>query len=283
MALTATNVAELFFAATLQYFLLKIHLAKNRPGAPTSFETSSLVFVAWIFYEILESSIWYLVGLCILLGPKESTTAEHVEVNAQSSSAKWELIPVLNVVVQLLHKTWVNWIIFRSLVILFDTIIPNLQNVRQDPETFLLRFQARCVELFHFFQTINKDAPEDASEISQPITKFGTRNEEAVMRQAIDLERQQIASPTKEERILSWNLFVDKKALDEMKETLGPPGGFGELGFNVAKDQVCFEAMGIGTRFNLTFELDKRTDERAADKGESNWRTERRRRSRIQK
>ena len=41
-------------------------------------------------------------------------------------------------------------------------------------------------------------------------------------------------------------------------ETLGPPGGFGEveLGFDVSKGRVRFGAMGIGTRLNLTFVLD---------------------------
>ena len=55
---------------------------------------------------------------------------------------------------------------------------------------------------------------------------------------------------------MSWDLTVDRHALDEMKETLGPPGGFGELGFSVAGDRVCFGAMGVGTRFDLTFMLD---------------------------
>jgi hypothetical protein len=42
-----------------------------------------------------------------------------------------------------------------------------------------------------------------------------------------------------------------------MKETLGPPGGFGEMGFSVGKDGIRFEAMGVGTSFNLMFELEE--------------------------
>jgi hypothetical protein len=42
-----------------------------------------------------------------------------------------------------------------------------------------------------------------------------------------------------------------------MKETLGPPGGFGELGFCVGKDDVRYEAMGVGTSFGLVFAVEE--------------------------
>jgi len=73
--------------------------------------------------------------------------------------------------------------------------------------------------------------------------------------QKIGLQRKQSSSP-KKGRTLSWSLTVDKEALDEMKETLGPPGGFGELGFCVAKDEIRFEAMGVGTSFGLVFTVE---------------------------
>lgn len=61
-------------------------------------------------------------------------------------------------------------------------------------------------------------------------------------------------------RTLDWDVVVEKSALDEMKETLGPPGGFGELGFIVEKDGVSFQAMGVGTKFNLRFLINGKED-----------------------
>jgi hypothetical protein len=55
--------------------------------------------------------------------------------------------------------------------------------------------------------------------------------------------------------------LIDKDTLNELKETLGPPCGFGEMGFSIGKDGVRFEAMGTGTSFNLKFELEEELGE----------------------
>ena len=107
---------------------------------------------------------------------------------------------------------------------------------------------------------MNEDVSKSKPAISASTANSDMRNEEMMITQTISLERRQDHSPTENERVLNWNFLVDKSALDEMKGVLGPPGGFGELGFNVAKDHVCFGAMGIGTSFNLTFELEKTVD-----------------------
>jgi hypothetical protein len=74
-------------------------------------------------------------------------------------------------------------------------------------------------------------------------------------RQIIYLERRQTDHPNEGQRILSWNIVVDSEAMNEMKETLGPPEGFGELGFNISRDGVRFEAMDVETSFNLMLKL----------------------------
>lgn len=112
----------------------------------------------------------------------------------------------------------------------------------------------RCFELVQFMTfSIHDQAP-----VAQTKSVFERDEDANKTCQSIELRRNQEENPVEGERTLNWDLSIDKDALQELMETLGPPGGFGEveLGFDVSKGRVRFGAMGIGTRLNLTFVLD---------------------------
>lgn len=122
-----------------------------------------------------------------------------------------------------------------------------------DSTAVLQKIQNRGAEIAVFVRDINWRYPLETGLIFE-------KTKEKMSSQPISLERHQGDDPDEGARTLSWKIAIDKNALDEMKETLGPPGGFGEMGFNVTKEGVCFEAMGIGTRFKLEFELKSKSN-----------------------
>jgi hypothetical protein len=144
------------------------------------------------------------------------------------------------------------------LTFVLDTGIPFWFELRQSPQKAIHKVDKRLKEIFNILQsTFQQPFSGLLVELSQKLRDDNWK----AKGQAIHLERRQTDYPSEGQRRLSWNIVVDEEAMDEMKETLGPPGGFGELGFNVAKDGVRFEAMGVGTSFNLIFKL--REDEDA--------------------
>ncbi|KAB8305172.1 hypothetical protein EYC80_004462 [Monilinia laxa] len=119
----------------------------------------------------------------------------------------------------------------------------------------ILKVQQRIVELHRYIRMMDWKNDSELMTVD-----MGTGSQE----QIIELSRQRTESLKNgdHERKLDWRLVIDEEALNEMKEMLGPPGGFGELGFNVAKDRVCLGAVCRGSSFVLTFELEDREEEK---------------------
>jgi hypothetical protein len=161
-------------------------------------------------------------------------------------------------VTSILRTVIITWSIHLGLVFFLDTLIPFLRDLRQNRQKSLQKVEIRVKEIYSFSKSTFQDPFTSFFNVTPGETSDGLFKAKG---QPIYLERHQTDHPSKGQRRLSWNVVVDKDAMDEMKETLGPPGGFGELGFSVARDGVRFEAMGVGTSFNLMFRLrEDRTD-----------------------
>ncbi|KAG4425031.1 hypothetical protein IFR04_001801 [Cadophora malorum] len=120
----------------------------------------------------------------------------------------------------------------------------------------------RASKFVAFIHNITLGSPTGAPHL--PPKTLIQDSDSSSITQTISLRRTQTDRRKEGQRDLAWTLVIDKEALDEMKETLGPPGGFGELGFSVGRDGVRFEAMGVGTSFVLAFDVAVAKDNRVA-------------------
>jgi hypothetical protein len=145
-----------------------------------------------------------------------------------------------------------TWFVHLVLIYFLETGIPFCRQLLKSRQKTLKKLSARLMEMHNFLKSTLQD----------PFSGFSVSFAGDIADEILDsngkivyLERQQTDHQNEGQRILSWNVVVDSEAMNEMKETLGPPGGFGELGFNISRDGVRFEAMGVGTSFNLMFKL----------------------------
>ncbi|KAE8446011.1 hypothetical protein EG329_012650 [Mollisiaceae sp. DMI_Dod_QoI] len=156
------------------------------------------------------------------------------------------------IVAQLVRQVITTWQLNQGLLFILDIAIPFIQSFHHKPRTTIETLYSRVNILVAFLKLITIGL---ASSHSPNHPKLRTANNDShplSTTQKVLLQRTQPSSP-KKGRTLSWSLTVDKESIDEMKEMLGPPGGFGELGFCVTKNEVRFEAMGVGTSFALAF------------------------------
>jgi len=243
----------------LQGLLLIIHRSgKSRPrnGLPSREETFIGIAVFWIFQAGLRQ-IFVGMRTILSIGLSEFATKgrlrEDVGHGVSVMGYRW----LWNGITLILRRVLLTWGLHLGLVFLLDTGIPFWQVLRQNPNRAMKRLQRRFSEITTFLDNILQDPSE--------LTLLPKQSKEEILKsneQRIHLQRRQTDHPSEGQRRLSWNIVVDRDAIDEMKETLGPPGGFGELGFNVARDGVRFEAMGVGTSFNLMFKLKGDDDNR---------------------
>jgi hypothetical protein len=243
---------------SLQGLLLIIHrsgVSRPRSGQPSPVE----LFIGILIVVTLHRCFGQiLVGMraILFIGLSEFVAKNSVDDldhqsdhfgigDVQITSIWYEVVSILETVV-------ITWSIHLGLVFFLDTWIPFWRELRQNRQKTLKKVDVRLMEIYSFLESTFQDPfsgffDSTPGEISDDLFK--------AKGQAIHLERRQTYHPSEGQRRLSWNVVVNKDAMDEMKETLGPPGGFGELGFNVARDGVRFEAMGVGTSFNLMFRL----------------------------
>lgn len=260
-------VGTCLWMVVLQGLLLVIHRSgKSRPrsGIPTREEISVGITVFWMF----QLGLWQIVagiGAILSIGLSEFAAngqrreASHQDINHGVSGLGYRWL--WNGIILLFRRVLITWGIHLGLVILLDTAIPFWQALRLNPQKAIERLKRRFAEITSFLD-ITLQNPSDLSILPKESSKEILKSND----QRIHLQRRQTDNPNEGQRRLSWNIVVDKDAMDEMKETLGPPGGFGELGFNVARDGVRFEAMGVGTSFNLMFKL-KGDDENRITRG----------------
>ncbi len=243
----------------IQYLLLKIHrLRKVLPAEaiPSISELWTAVGLFWILQMVLD-----VVGLAVLgtlLSALSHSTFSSQGRAGNGRAVRWMESrgrPVLD-------RVLVSWILHRGLVILLDIIIPFSRDRRRDPQRALTDLHSRVYTLLYFFYatacgSFSTSVPQLSLKTLIQESASNSRSTSQIVR----LQRSQTDHPKEGHRNLAWNLVIDKDAMDEMKETLGPPGGFGELGFSVAGDGVRFEAMGVGTSFVLGFEVSDEASE----------------------
>lgn len=232
--------------------LLIIHhsgASRPRSGNPSPAELCFGIALFWAFQRCIGRILLVVRGI-LAVGLSEFARRdgglEVKEIGDAGLGWIWDDITSISGMVM------ITWSLHLALVFVLYTGIPFWRELRQNPLETLREVTDRSREILGFLETTFEDPFSTFSDdipgaISEEILE--TRG------QVIYLQRRQTDYPNEGERRLSWNIVVDKDAMNEMKETLGPPGGFGELGFNVARDGVRFEAMGVGTSFNLMFKL----------------------------
>lgn len=232
--------------------LLIIHrsgVSRPRSGNPSSAELYFGIALFWTsqhcfgrFLVIIRDTL--AIGLFDFAGKDRGRKAN--EMGDVMLGWIWDDLP------SIFRMASLTWCIHLILVFVIDTGIPFLSEVRQNPQKTLRKMGDRSKEILGFLGTVFEDP---LSSLPNDIPGAIPENSFKPRGQTIQLQRRQTEYTNEGERRLSWSIAVDKDAMNEMKETLGPPGGFGELGFNVARDGVRFEAMGVGTSFNLMFKL----------------------------
>jgi len=249
-------VGTCVWMVALQGILLVIHRSgESRPrnGHPGPGEICVGIAVFWMF-QLGVGQILAGIGTILSIGLSEfATHGQGGEVGHQDFGHRIRVLGykwLWNALSLLLMRVLITWGLHLGLVLVLDTGIPFWQALRQNPHKAMESLQLRLTEIATFLDNILQN-PSDLSLLPKERKKEVLRTND----QRIHLERRRTDHPNEGQRRLSWNIVVDKDALNEMKETLGPPGGFGELGFNVARDGVRFEAMGVGTSFNLMFKL----------------------------
>jgi hypothetical protein len=254
-ALTISNSFVILYMVGIQYILFRIRSSTSKVKHPTPVETYIAITLLWIIHTILDRLLSVAINAIVqILWRREiGLYCQHFGFGLIFDLDYWASI--------LVGETWrrnfarifsellATWLIAQVV-----PLIPLLLEIRERPRTFLERFRTRYFELVQFM----KFSIHDQTPIAQTKSGFERDDDAEKICQSIELRRIQEENPVEGERTLNWDLSIDKKALQELMETLGPPGGFGEveLGFDVSKGRIRFGAMGIGTRFNLTFVLD---------------------------
>ena len=243
----------------LQSLLLLLHrsaLSRPRSGQPRPAELFVGISIFWAVERCTECVLAALgaalsIGLSEFAGRnrygEEDFDRHYTElgVGYMRPGSLWSEAS------SLCKLAFISWNVHLGLMFVLDTGIPLLREFQQHPQKAIQRLDLRWKELSRFVETTFRPKPSYAKEERSKETGESKKTR----LQPIHLRRHRNDGLNKGERRLSWSIAVDKDAMNEMKETLGPPGGFGELGFNVAKDGVKFDAMGVGTSFNLMFKL----------------------------
>ncbi|EPE30289.1 hypothetical protein GLAREA_13012 [Glarea lozoyensis ATCC 20868] len=229
------HLVEAGWMMVVQVFLLKaqhFHQTNPRNRPLTSFEKGIIGTAFWITF-LLGGALCRLLlrfSQTVISGNGELPTTPNVEGGSGTG--------------RFVYKVLATWLIHKAVNFILETVLPFWDELARDSSKARQKLEVRASELLEGIQDFIQGKGFGAGQVQ--VLRSG---------QEISLERRQVNDPVHGQRTLDWNVVVDKTALNEMMETLGPPGGFGEMGFNVSRDGVCFEAMGVGTRFNLKFGL----------------------------
>ena len=254
VAFAISTACACVFMVMLQYILLKIHSSKKGPKSPRPLEIYLIVTFLWTLHHIFDSAIYVgvIATVSVFLSPDEKQEYRHLRTTGydlgywlwgRHMPKPWDELRLLS------FQVLITWLVSQGIALVLSTLIPLLQAVWRNPRSVLLKLHIRSLELLDFLKEIDRKPliiPSIRPEgfLDGRFSKSGTGTTHV-----INFRRHQTHDPGEEGRTLNWDLTIDKSALDEMKETLGPPGGFGELGFNVASDRVFFGAMGVKTRY----------------------------------
>ena len=229
--------------------------SRARSGQPSSAELFIGLAIFLTFQRCIEQ-VLVVVGSIMFIGlPVFAFNGQGEEEDHQYASfgtGENGLGFLSDNLASILGATLTTWFLHLCLIYFLETGIPFCRQLLKSRQKTLKKLSARLKEIHNFLKSTLQDpfsgfSVSFAGDIADEVLNSN--------RKIIYLERQQTDHQNEGQRILSWNVVVDSEAMNEMKETLGPPGGFGELGFNISRDGVRFEAMGVGTSFNLMFKL----------------------------
>jgi hypothetical protein len=234
-------VAEGTSMVVMQLGLLKVqYYSRQNPRLKplSTFEICFVIAVLWILYIALAGVTTGILGFV--------SSFSGTNRGGEPYGRRYG-------VVFLFYKTVWTWVLHRGLTFGLENVDSFWTALRTDSTGIRKKIEFRLLEVAESLREMDWSQPLGAG----LVVGDSQRISEKKACQSISLERHKSRDPVEGARTLTWNIAIDKKALDEMKETLGPPGGFGEMGFNVTGEGVSFEAMGVGTRFNLSFSLRK--------------------------
>ncbi|KAG9237475.1 hypothetical protein BJ875DRAFT_153131 [Amylocarpus encephaloides] len=250
-------IADLGWMILLQFILLKAqHFYQRNPrNRPlTSFEKCIIAMAFWVVFHVGRFAIGLVLRVFgVLFATSDDSHHAGLPIRPDQPTSSFGAIA---------FKVLATWVIHKGVNFLLNTVVPLWEEVSCDSDKVRRRFKARAVELLEGTREFTQGKGLMSRLIHDRATVMRERDA------SISLERHRVDNPGDGQRTLDWNVVIEKSALDEMKESLGPPGGFGEMGFNVSADGVCFEAMGVGTRFNLKFSV-KQTVVQPRKKGRS--------------
>lgn len=248
LAFLISTVVMFAWMGALQYLLFKMHQVRDRASSPSLVETTILITISWVSHKVLDTLLNIAMDTAVPLFSSQWTADTYQRIRENEYSlVSWSGCMERGQLRMLYQAVAATWVLHHLVVLARDTLVPFLLSPSESPLTLIQGVQTRAITLTAFFSAIISP-PAPAAPRRRSLVSFSNAPTDL-----IGLTRRQDAR----DRTLSWDLTIEQHALNEMMETLGPPGGFGELGFNVAGDRVCFGAMGVGTSFNLTFLVDR--------------------------
>lgn len=243
MVSSVSLIAELGWIAFLHSRLLQAQYYRHPRSA---IDIVLVVIIFWPLFVIIDQTFRLLLDLVCAVILKH----RHIFSEEGVTGPRQRLVAYDHG--SLLRQLLLTLVIYCVLNFWLETILPLWGDIYDDPESVLYRFHLRTQELFELCKAIVgiKQRPPMTSR------RVGDRMDEACGPcDLIALEREALVDRTGGERTLNWNITIDRGALDELKEILGPPGGFGEMGFCVSNGGVCIGATAIGASFSLNFGL----------------------------
>ncbi|KAK8908237.1 hypothetical protein QC760_004088 [Botrytis cinerea] len=246
--------------------------------APSPSETYLLIALFWLIHSLFNALLTTLLNTFVSLLSTPETTNTYLEWRSTIYNLHYWTFGtgdheshIYGFAKLLVLEVILSWVLSQAFQWVMDTMIPFLEELRGDYDVRggLRSVERRTREIYKFMGMIDWRHDFDFSHSQSSSASLlhhddasisPDENHQQKREQIIELSRQRSESLSAEkgtqERKLDWKLIIDASALNEMKEMLGPAGGFGELGFSVARDRVCLGAVSRGSSFMVTFGLE---------------------------
>jgi hypothetical protein len=270
-AFALSNAVIILYMAIIQYLLLRIRFSKSKIKPPKCAEQLLAVIILWGFHRLFDVSLSACLDTIVQVAWNEEVALHYqrLRYGPAFDIGYWVLVPVAwtwwNNIHLISWEVLVTWFLYSNISMgIFLT--PLSLEARQNPRRVFKQCNRRFLELVGFIRMMFQEPDPILHFLSRGSFEKSDGKDIKKIGQAVQLQRRHDEFPVDGQRTLNWDVRVDKEALGEMMETLGPPGGFGELGFSITAGKVCFGAMGVGTRFNLNFVLEEDGKEGAKEK-----------------
>ncbi|CAD6445763.1 95cdee2a-69a2-406e-8d5c-203a7db946c5-CDS [Sclerotinia trifoliorum] len=291
-----SNILAWFFMIIIQYILFKAlyqHRQQNPPQnqhqhsyhkspnrtytstssqpyirGPSTGETYLFIGGLWMIYGFVDAILTFFLDTVIYIITSRETGLAYTNQRNKVYNMRYWAGGVENGMLGygrlFVLEVITTWFLSQIFILVSDVLIPLYQELQRDHRIVVARMQSRVWELEQFVRMMDWKSDCDSEfmlrdkEEERKGSGSGDEGGNGNQEQIIELSRQRSESLENgdNERKLDWRLVIDEDALNEMKEMLGPPGGFGELGFSVARDRVCLGAVSRGSSFMVTFGLE---------------------------